>query len=88
MVFNLLLYTSLAIFLLGLTYKIATWFSRSIGISAWEITTSQRVSAAAQGLAGVIFSSNILILIKVLIHDVVLQMVKSTFYETVNYKGK
>ena len=34
MVFNLLLYTSLAIFLLGLTYKIATWFSRSIGISA------------------------------------------------------
>ena len=72
MVFNLLLNTSLAIFLLGLTYKIATWFSRSIGISTREITTSQRVSAAAEGLAGVVFSSNILILIKAFIHDMVL----------------
>jgi hypothetical protein len=81
MVFNLLLNTSLAIFLLGLTYKIAIWFLRSIGISAREITTSQKVPAAAEGLAGVIFSSNILILIKAFIHDVVLQMVKSTLYK-------
>ena len=73
MVFTLLLYTSLAVFAIGLIYKISTWFSRNIGISAQEFTTSQRVSAAAKGLAGAIFSAKIVTLIKVFILDVVLQ---------------
>ncbi|MBW2644942.1 MAG: 4Fe-4S dicluster domain-containing protein [Deltaproteobacteria bacterium] len=73
MVFNVLLYTSLAIFILGLIYKISTWFSRKIGISAKDITTYERVLAAAKGILGVIFSSKILILMKVFIIDVLLQ---------------
>ncbi|MCK5194686.1 MAG: hypothetical protein KAQ71_12815, partial [Desulfobulbaceae bacterium] len=73
MVFNLLLYISLAIFTFGLIYKISTWFSRSIGISAKEIPTSQRVSAAVKGIASVIFSAKIVTLIKVFFLDVLLQ---------------
>jgi heterodisulfide reductase subunit C/nitrate reductase gamma subunit len=73
MVFLALLYLSLAIFVLGLIYKISTWFSRTIGIGAKDFTTSKRVSAAVKGIAGVIFSAKILTLIKVFILDVVLQ---------------
>ena len=71
MVFLTLLYLSLAIFVLGLIYKISTWFSRKIGIAAKGFTTSKRVSAAVKGIAGVIFSAKILTLLKVFILDVV-----------------
>ena len=50
MVFNILLYVSLTIFVLGLIYKIYTWFSRKIGILAIDITTSERVGAALKGI--------------------------------------
>jgi len=73
MVFLTFLYISLAIFVLGLIYKISTWFSRKIGIAAKGLTTSKRVFAAVKGIAGVIFSARILTLIKVFILDVVLQ---------------
>jgi len=73
MVFLTLLYLSLAISVLGLIYKISTWFSRKIGIGAKDFTTSERVSAAVKGITGVIFSAKILTLIKVFILDVVLQ---------------
>ncbi len=73
MVFTTLLYISLAVFVLGLIYRMSTWFSRKIGISAKEIQTSERVSAAAKGILGVIFSEKILTLIKVFFLDVLLQ---------------
>jgi heterodisulfide reductase subunit C/nitrate reductase gamma subunit len=73
MVFNVLLYISLGIFILGLIYKIYTWFSLKIGISAQDYSPSQRFSAAVKGTVGVIFSSKILLLIKAFILDVVLQ---------------
>jgi len=73
MVFNVLLYTSLVIFILGLIYKVYTWFSLKIGISAQDFTPSQRFSAAVKGTFGVIFSSKILLLIKAFVLDVVLQ---------------
>jgi len=73
MVFNVLLYISLGIFILGLIYKAYTWFSRKIGISAQDYTPGQRFSAAVKGTAGVIFSSKILRLIKAFILDVVFQ---------------
>lgn len=73
MVFNVLLYISLGIFILGLIYKAYTWFSRKIGISAQDYTPAQRFSAAVKGTAGVIFSSKILSLIKAFILDVVFQ---------------
>ncbi|MBU0987223.1 MAG: nitrate reductase, partial [Proteobacteria bacterium] len=74
MLFNVLLYISLAVFIFGLIYKISTWFSRKIGFSGKDFTASERVSAAAKGIAGVVFSGKILILIKVFIVDVVLQV--------------
>ncbi|MFH2220251.1 MAG: hypothetical protein ABII68_11420, partial [Pseudomonadota bacterium] len=64
MIFNLLLYASLAVFLLGLIYKISTWFSRNIGISAKDYSPSERVSAAAKGIAGVVFSAKVVDLVK------------------------
>jgi heterodisulfide reductase subunit C/nitrate reductase gamma subunit len=73
MVFNVLLYISLGIFILGLIYKAYTWFSMKIGISAQDYTPSQRFSAAVKGTVGVIFSSKILRLIKAFILDVVFQ---------------
>nr|MDA3835103.1 hypothetical protein [Spirochaetales bacterium] len=73
MVFNVLLYTSLFVFIVGLIYRISTWFSRKIGISSRDISKSERLTAAFKGILEVIFSAKILILIKVLILDVVFQ---------------
>jgi heterodisulfide reductase subunit C/nitrate reductase gamma subunit len=73
MVFNVLLYISLGIFILGLIYKAYTWFSKKIGISAQDYTPAQRFSAAVKGTVGVIFSSKILRLIKAFFLDVVFQ---------------
>ncbi|RLB79560.1 MAG: hypothetical protein DRH24_12310 [Deltaproteobacteria bacterium] len=74
MVFTAFLYASLIIFAIGLAIKIWTWFSRSIGTSAKQIPTSERVSAAVKGIFRVVFSAKILTLIKVFILDVVLQV--------------
>jgi len=73
MLFITLLYISLAIFFLGLIYRVSTWFSRKIGISGKNFTTSDRISAAAKGIFSTIFSSKILTLIKVFVLDVILQ---------------
>ena len=73
MLFITLLYISLAIFFLGLIYRVSTWFSRKIGISGKNFTTSERISAAAKGILGAIFSSKILTLIKIFVLDVILQ---------------
>ena len=73
MVFNVLLYTSLFVFIFGLIYRISTWFSWKIGISSRNISKSERLTAAFKGMFGVIFSAKILILIKVFILDVVFQ---------------
>ncbi len=73
MLFTVLLYTSLFIFLFGMTYKVFTWFSRKIGIASKNFTTFERITAAAKGILKVIFSPKILILVKVFILDIVLQ---------------
>ncbi|NQT69439.1 MAG: hypothetical protein HQ552_07635, partial [Desulfobacteraceae bacterium] len=65
MAFTLALYISLAIFFLGLIYKISTWFSRKIGVVAKDFTTSERISEAFKGIAGVVFSAKLITLIKV-----------------------
>jgi len=74
MIFDVLLYASLTICILGLIYKVSNWFTRKIGFQAYRFTTAQRVTAAAKGIPAVIFSAKILILIKVFILDVLLQL--------------
>ena len=71
--FDYLFYTSLAVFLLGLIYKISTWFTRKIGIVGKGITATQRLQSVAKGITGVIFSSKILALLEAVFLDVLLQ---------------
>ena len=73
MVFNVLLYISLFVFISGLIYKIYKWFSLEIGFSGRDISKSERLTACFKGIIRIIFSSKILILIKVFILDVILQ---------------
>ena len=73
MFFNAALYTSLVIFIIGMAYKLSTWFTRDIGILADNIQTSERLFSAVKGIFGTVFSMKIFILIKVFILDVVFQ---------------
>ena len=72
MIFTVLLYVSLGIFSIGLIYRVSTWFTRKIGISADNITTSARVFAAIKGTWDLI-QPEIVTLIKVFILDVMIQ---------------
>lgn len=71
--FDYLLYTALIIFLLGLIYKASNWFTQSIGIVDPNITTVQRLKAAAGGILRAILSLKILAVLKAIVIDVLLQ---------------
>lgn len=73
MIFNVLLYVSLAIFAIGLIYRISTWFTRKVGLLSGDIPTSTRISSAIKGFLSVIFSFRLLLLLKVFILDVLFQ---------------
>ena len=71
--FDYLLYSALIIFLLGLIYKVSTWFTFNLGTGGQHFTASQRVGSVARGLAGIIFSAKLLAVLKALVVDVLLQ---------------
>ena len=71
--FDYLLYASLTIFLLGLIYKASNWFTKRIGFVGQGITTSQRLQSAAGGVLRVIFSTKVLVVLKAVGIDVLLQ---------------
>lgn len=73
MLFDLFLYTSLAIFLIGTAYKISTWFTKKAGVFPKNITAFDRVFACAKGILTIIFSLKIFTLLRVFILDVVFQ---------------
>jgi heterodisulfide reductase subunit C/nitrate reductase gamma subunit len=73
MFYSISLYISLAIFIGGLIYKIATWLSRTIGDDSKDIPTAQRLASALKGISVTIFSAKILTLIKIGVLDVLLQ---------------
>ena len=73
MFFDLLLYGSLLVFIVGSVYKFYTWVSRQIAGPEVPYSTGERISKAIKGILSVIFSGRILVLIKVLILDVILQ---------------
>ena len=70
---DFLLYLSLIIFLLGLFYKISNWFIKKIGFDDQSITPSQRFLAAVSGLGRVVFSPKILVVLRSVLIDVLLQ---------------
>jgi heterodisulfide reductase subunit C/nitrate reductase gamma subunit len=74
MFFTISLYVALAIFALGMVYKISTWFRYKIGVDATNISTSSRISAAVKGIILTIFSAKIFTLLRVFIVDTVLQV--------------
>ncbi|UCG05221.1 MAG: hypothetical protein JSV83_15020 [Desulfobacterales bacterium] len=71
--FDILFYTSLTVFVLGLIYKVIRWFTKNIGILGKHINTFQRVLSAVTGIIGVICSPKILTLLKAFLLDVLLQ---------------
>lgn len=68
------LYVSLAIFGLGLAYKISSWFRHKIGVEARGIPVSERVSASLKGILLTVFSPKILTLLRVFLLDVIIQV--------------
>lgn len=74
MFFSISLYIALAVFGVGLVYKLSTWFRYNIGIDAKGIPTSERISRAIKGIVLTLFSAKILMLAKVFVLDVVLQL--------------
>jgi heterodisulfide reductase subunit C/nitrate reductase gamma subunit len=81
MIFNTALYGALAIFSFGLIFKVFTWFRYSLGVDGKDIPLSGRVAAAAKGVFSTLFSSKILILIRVSFFEVLLQ--SRTFKQSV-----
>jgi heterodisulfide reductase subunit C/nitrate reductase gamma subunit len=73
MFFTVSLYIALVVFLLGLAYKVSTWFRYSLGGEAKGISTSARVSGAVKGIVLTLFSKRLLTLLKVFFLDVLLQ---------------
>jgi heterodisulfide reductase subunit C len=74
MIFSISLYLSIALFLVGMIYRISTWFTRKIGILGYRFSPVQRFGAAVKGIFVTIFSPNLLVLIRSFILDVLLQL--------------
>ncbi len=71
--FNYLFYAALTIFLLGLIYKVSTWFTRTIGGAGKSIKSSDRVFYALNGFLSVFFSLRIFPLLQAFVLDVLFQ---------------
>ncbi|UCG11423.1 MAG: 4Fe-4S dicluster domain-containing protein [Deltaproteobacteria bacterium] len=74
MFYTVSLYTALAIFVLGLIYKVSNWFRYSISVEVKDIPASARVFAAVKGVIRVLFSNKLFTLLKVFVLDVCLQV--------------
>ena len=68
------LYIALLIFVVGVTYKISTWFRYSLDPAAVDITATKRIAAATKGIWLTLVSAKALTLLKVFIVDVLLQI--------------
>ncbi|MBW1998078.1 MAG: 4Fe-4S dicluster domain-containing protein [Deltaproteobacteria bacterium] len=73
MFFNVSLYASLVIFLMGMFYKVSTWFWRDIGVFKGKYTAPERIKAAARGVFSVLLSRKVLILLWAFIIDGIVQ---------------
>jgi heterodisulfide reductase subunit C/nitrate reductase gamma subunit len=73
MFFTFSLYASLTIFLVGLIYKVGTWFTRSVGFGPSRFSAPERLCTALKGMAGVIFSGKLGLLFRTLVVEVLWQ---------------
>ena len=68
------LYIALFVFVLGLIYKMSTWFRYSLSMEAGDITFTKRIVAAVRGILLNVLSPNILTFLKVFVLDVLIQI--------------
>jgi len=71
MFYSISLYGALIIFIIGLIYKVNSWFSLKISVDSKN--ASARFSAALKGVITTIFSGRILTLLKVFFLDIIVQ---------------
>ncbi len=71
--YSILLYIALAVFGIGLIYKVSGWFRFSLGAHVPNMTAVARLTAACKGLLSVAFSPKLLTALRVLLVDVLLQ---------------
>ncbi len=74
MFFNLTLSISVLIFLFGVFYRVRLWFCLTLADDAEAHTPTQKFSSVAKGVFHIVFSRNILTLLKVIIFDIVFQL--------------
>ena len=74
MTFDLLFYSSLILLTVGMVVKLTQWFSYEIGLSAQNSTFSQRFVSGVKGIVCVIFSQKIIVVLKTVVFDVLLQV--------------
>lgn len=67
-------YVALAVFGLGLVYKVSTWFRHTVGMDGRGIGVSARVAAAAKGIVLTLLSVRVFSVLKALLLDAVLQV--------------
>jgi heterodisulfide reductase subunit C/nitrate reductase gamma subunit len=71
--FNVLFWASLIIFFLGVTYKVSNWFIKKFGDAGQPYSTSQRFKSAIIGMVRMFFSAKLLMVLKAILFDVLLQ---------------
>jgi len=73
MVYNISLYICLAIFIIGLVYKISRWFSLNVSADSKKTDASKRFPSAIKGIILTIFSAKFFVLVKVFFLDIIFQ---------------
>jgi heterodisulfide reductase subunit C/nitrate reductase gamma subunit len=73
MLYSISLYGALVIFIIGLLYKVSSWFFLRILIDSKTAPPSKRIASALKGIIATIFSGRILILLKAFFLEVVIQ---------------
>ncbi len=74
MFFSLTLYVAIIVCVVGIFYRIWTWCQISVGSEAAHFSPKDRAVSALKGIFQTIFSRKIIVLLKVLILDVILQL--------------
>jgi nitrate reductase gamma subunit len=70
---EVLTYIALAAFLVGLAYKVSTWFRYTLGVEARDIPPSGRLTAALRGILSTALTKQSVLVLKALVLDVFLQ---------------
>ena len=74
MFFSVTFHLALAVFLIGVVYRVFTWFKIRIGPEAASFSVWGRIAAMLKGLITTLFSLRVFVLLKVFVLDILLQV--------------